>query len=51
MKKFLMLLVASYIPGMLLLFGEWPEALGFAAVSILFLPYFTERLFFISLFN
>ena len=41
MKKFLMLLVASYIPGMLLLFGEWPKALGFAAVSILFLPYFT----------
>ena len=40
MKKFLMLLVASYIPGMLLLFGEWPKALGFAAVSILFLPYF-----------
>ena len=41
MKKFLMLLVASYIPGMLLLFGEWPKALGFAVVSILFLPYFT----------
>ena len=40
MKKFLMLLVASYIPGMLLLFGEWPKALGFAVVSILFLPYF-----------
>ena len=40
MKKFLMLLVASYIPGMLLLFGEWPKALGFAAVNILFLPYF-----------
>ena len=41
MKKYLMLLVASYIPGMLLLFGEWSKALGFAAVSILFLPYFT----------
>ena len=41
MKKFLMLLAASYIPGVLLLFGEWPKALGFAAVSILFLPYFT----------
>ena len=41
MKKFLMLLVASYIPGLLLLFGEGPKALGFAAVSILFLPYFT----------
>ena len=41
MKKFLMLLVASYIPGMLLLFGEWPKALGFAAVGLLFLPYFT----------
>ena len=35
MKKFLMLLVASYIPGVLLLLGEWPKALGFAAVSIL----------------
>ena len=41
MKKFLMLLAASYIPGVLLLLGEWPKALGFAAVSILFLPYFT----------
>ena len=41
MKKFLMLLVASYIPGVLLLFGEGPSVLGFAAVSILFLPYFT----------
>ena len=40
MKKFLMLLAASYIPGVLLLLGEWPKALGFAAVSILFLPYF-----------
>ena len=40
MKKFLMLLVASYIPGVLLLFGEGPYVLGFAAVSILFLPYF-----------
>ena len=40
MKKFLMLLVASYIPGVLLLFGEGPSVLGFAAVSILFLPYF-----------
>ena len=40
MKKFLMLLAVSYIPGVLLLFGEGPQALGFAAVSILFLPYF-----------
>ena len=40
MKKFLMLLVASYIPGVLLLLGEGPSVLGFAAVSILFLPYF-----------
>ena len=29
MKKFLMLLAASYIPGVLLLLGEWPKALGF----------------------
>ena len=41
MKKILMLLAASYIPGVLLLLGEWPKALGFAAVSILYLPYFT----------
>lgn len=41
MKKFLMLLAVSYIPGVLLLFGEGPSVLGFAAVSIVFLPYFT----------
>ena len=41
MKKFLMLLAVSYIPGVLLLFGEWPETSGSAVVSISFLPYFT----------
>lgn len=44
MKKFLMLLAVSYIPGLLLLFGEWPEAawdaLWVIVISILFLPYF-----------
>ena len=35
MKKFLLLLAVSYIPGVLLLFGEWQEVLGFAAASVL----------------
>ena len=41
MKKFLLLLAVSYIPGVLLLFGEWQEVLGFAAASVLFVPWFT----------
>ncbi len=45
MKKFLMLLAVSYIPGLLLLFGEWPEAawdaLWVIVISILLVPYFT----------
>ena len=40
MKKFLMLLAVSYIPGVLLLFGQ-PKELGFAVISVLYLPYFT----------
>ena len=40
MKKFLMLLAVSYIPGVLLL-GECSVTLGFAAASILFVPWFT----------
>ena len=41
MNKFLLLLAVSYIPGLLLLIGEWPETSGSAIVSIPFLPYFT----------
>ena len=41
MNKFLMLLAVSYIPGLLLLFVEWPETSGSAAVSISLVPYFT----------
>ena len=40
MKKFLMLLAVSYIPGVLLLFGQ-PKELVFAVISVLYLPYFT----------